>query len=239
MKRWALAALVLVPASVALAHEGDVGLAVVGGQLRTGIVQVDPSNNEWVVLGERVFAGELDVAGFAADPGFFSGPLGSASGSVTVPAGAQLGFTLNGPLQVWTGTGVGSTSARMRLEFAGGALSAVTPISAGNVSGFGLPTGTTGAFDEHWDFFLTGPSGTTGGQLPIAGVYIFETTLSLTGTSAPIASAEPIWFVLNFGASEAAHDEAIEWVEANLVPTPSVAGLLGLGAIAAMRRRRA
>lgn len=232
-----LSGVVLFGGSSVLAHEGDVGLAVVNGQLQTGIVEVDAvSGDEWVVLGQRVFAGELDgLTGFAADPGFFSGSLGAAGGPVTVPAGAQLGFTINGPLQAWNGAGLGATSARMRLEFAGGALSAVSPTAAGNVAGFGIATGATGAFDEHWDFYATDASGVAG-ALPSTGVYVLQVTLSLTGTS--VSPSEPIWFVLNFGAAEVDHDAAIDWVNANLVPAPGAAGAMLLGAGLVMRRRR-
>ncbi len=232
-----LSGIVLVGGSSALAHEGDVGLAVVNGQLQTGIVEADAiSGDQWIVLGQRVFAGELDgLTGFAADPGFYSGSLGAAGGPVTVPAGAQLGFTINGPLQAWNGSALGSTTARMRLEFAGGVLNAVTPTAAGNVAGFGIATGATGAFDEHWDFYATDGSGAAG-ALPSAGVYVLQVTLSITGAS--VSPSEPIWFVLNFGATEVDHDAAIDWVNANLVPAPGAASTMLLGAGLVMRRRR-
>jgi hypothetical protein len=216
----------------ALAHEGDIALAVINNRLTTGIVGIDTGGAEYVdANGQRVFLGELDSAGFAADPGFFSGPLGSITGAVTVPAGASLDFTIRGPLQQWTGAGFASTASRMRLDFGG--FSRLTPAAPGTVAGFGLPTGT-GAFDQHWDFFAVNSTDT---GVAADGIYLLEVELFLSGTT--VQPALPIWLVFNLNSDEAQHEAAEEWVELNLVPAPgAAAALAGLALLGARRRRR-
>jgi hypothetical protein len=223
-------ALAALAAPHALAHEGDVGLAIINNRLVTGIVEED-AGSEWVIAnGQRVFLGELDSAGFAADPGLFSGPLGSATGPITIPAGAGLGFNIRTSLLAWNGAGFSATDHQMRLEFASGAVSATTPALPAIVPGFPIGTGT-GGFDEHWDFFLQ----RTAGPLQV-GIYLLEVELLLANSS--VQASDPIWFVMNFGDTEVAHEVAEEWVEANLVPTPGAAGLIALAGLTATRRRR-
>ncbi len=226
----AFAAATLLSTASALAHEGDIALAVVNNRLVTGISE-QVGTSEWVVPnGQRVFLGELDAAGFAADPGLFAGPTGSASGPLTLPAGGLIAFNIRTSLLAWNGAGFTATDHAMRLEFAAGALAATTPTTPAMVPGFGISTGT-GAFDEHWDFFLTRAAGVLQ-----TGIYLLELDLFLAGSS--VQGAEPIWLVMNFGDTEENHEFAEEWVETNLVPSPGAAGLLALGGLAAARRRR-
>jgi len=51
------------------------------------------------------------------------------------------------------------------------------------------------------------------------------------------ATSESFYVLFNLGESEIDHDEAIEWVEANLVPAPGALALLAAGVLAGRRRR--
>jgi hypothetical protein len=72
------------------------------------------------------------------------------------------------------------------------------------------------------------------------GVYLVGLTLTLPGSG--LADSDPIYLVYNNGLDEQIHDEAIDWVQAQLVPEPSTWLLAALGgsaaAIARLRRRR-
>lgn len=233
----ALAALVapLLAAPAALAHEGDIGLVFQNNRLTTGIVEDLPGGGEVVLPGQRVFAAEFGLlAGdvYADEPGLFASPL------APLPASTPLAFTILSAVRSWdfaNGTFNGPASASpITLEFLAGALSATTPAADAVVPGFAFSTGATGAFDEHYDFFLEAPAGAAA---PAPGIYLLELSLSLAGL--PGSESAPVYLVFNFGADEAEHDAAVEWTEANrVVPSPGAAALLALAGLA-LRRRRA
>ena len=223
------------------AHEGDIGLSFLGGRLVTGIVIIPgPGTNEFVTPGQRTFAGEFaDVSGsiYSADPGFFSGPLLGQS-APALPANSSLRFNILGSLMRWDSV-AGNFSAvtpgeRLRIEFAAGALSRTSSMDGSNVSGFGFDTGATGGFDEHFDYYLDAAAGQTA---PAAGIYAIGLDLFIDGLAG--SNSLPYYTVFNFDSPEADHDAAIEYVNSNIVPSPSgVAALVGAGLIAMRRRRR-
>jgi hypothetical protein len=227
-------------AGMASAHIGDVGLALVNGRLATGIVEeAGTPPVEFVSLGERVFGADFTLAGgevYTDEPGFYGSSL-SAGGENTIPASSSLNFRILGNLRLWEpATSTFSAAApgeRLRIEFFGGAASRLSPLDGSTVGGFSIPLGPTGGFDEHWDFFLDAAPGQTA---PGAGIYLLSVDIELDNVSG--SRSEPIWLVFNNGLSEAEHDEAIEYVESNIVPTPGAVGVLGLAGLFAARRRR-
>ena len=224
----------------ASAHIGDIGLALVNGRLATGKVEeAGTPPLEFVSLGERVFGADFTLSGgeiYTDEPGFYGSSL-SAGSANTIPASSSLNFRILGNLRAWDPT-AGTFSAatpgeRLRIEFFGGAASRLSPLDGSTVGGFSIPLGPTGGFDEHWDFFLDPAPGQTA---PGAGIYLLSVELELDNVAG--SRSEPIWLVFNNGLNEAEHDEAIEYVEANIVPTPGAVGVLGLAGLFAARRRR-
>lgn len=209
-----IAALAIAGASQA--HEGDVGLKIVDGRIVTGIVEDGPMG-EFVVPGQRVFAGEMFEFGgriYADGPGLFA-----AAGEFPQ---SDLVFDFASPVQRWDGSAFVSAIQTYTLEF--GPLSATSPL-AGSARGFGIGVGPAG-FDEHYDFYLNDPE---------VGVYLLA--LDLSSSDAGIGAARTTYLVFNNGEDESVHDAAIHYVEDVIVPAPASLAVLGLGALA-MRRRR-
>ncbi len=217
------AAAIALAAGTATAHEGDYGLLVQGGQVITGIG--DHAAGDIDDIGERVFAAELGDNGTfweAEEPGIFIVEN-------SLPDNTTVSFTIEAALRYWDGTGPVNLSVAanpMTLEF--GPNSVTTPAVDGDVSGFGInyDADQVGGFDEHFDFLIDNSAPT--------GIYVLQMRFSLSG----FADSESTWTVFNAGLDEEFHEEAIEWVEANLVPAPGAMGLLALGGLAATRRRR-
>lgn len=224
MKMWMTAAVLAGMTGVALAGGGDYGLVIVDGRVVTGVG--DHDDQVITNLGERVFAADMSLVGsnwFADEPGIFI-----EAGSM--PDGVGVGFVLEAALRRWDGTGGVDFSTipsqTMLLEF--GPLSVSTALSDGDVNGFSIgydafnPTG----FDEHWDFLLDAAAGT--------GIYLLQLRFTVDGFEDSLS----VWTVFNAGLSEAQHEAAIKYVEKFVVPAPGAVALLGMGALAAGRRRR-
>lgn len=199
-----------------LAHEGDIGLKIVDGGIVTGIVEDGPGG-EFVVPGQRVFAGEMfDFGGqiFADGPGLFA--------AVGEFPDSDLNFDFASPVQRWDGSTFVSATQTLTLEF--GPLSATSPL-AGSAPGFGIGVGPAG-FDEHYDFYLNDAE---------TGVYLLS--LDFSSSDAGIGGAPTTYLVFNNGEDEMVHDAAIHYVEDVIVPAPASLAVLGLGALALRRRR--
>lgn len=229
-------------AAAALGHDGDVGLSFLGGRITIGIVTIPgPGIQEFVLPGQRVFGAEFtEIAGsvYAADPGFFSGPvLGQTA--LTLPASSTLRFNILGSLMRWDEAAQNfspvTPGERLRLEFAAGALTCSSALDGSSVSGFGFDTGPTGGFDEHYDYYLDAASGQTA---PAAGIYAIALDLYIEGRAN--SNSLPYYTVFNYNADDAQHDAAIEYVANSIIPTPTAASALILcgGLLVTCRRRR-
>lgn len=199
-----------------LAHEGDIGLKIVDGGIVTGIVEDGPGG-EFVIPGQRVFAGEMFEFGgriYADEPGLFA-----AAGEFP---DSDLGFDFASPVQRWTGSEFASATQTFTLEF--GPLSATSPL-AGSAPGFGIGVGPAG-FDEHYDFYLND-----------AETSVYLLALDFSSSDAGIGGAPTTYLVFNNGEDEMVHDAAIDYVQDVIVPAPSTLALLGIGAMALRRRR--
>ncbi|UYV12439.1 MAG: hypothetical protein NCW75_14205 [Phycisphaera sp.] len=216
MRNTLTAAIALAVAGTALAHEGDVGLKIIDGRIVTGIVEDGPGG-EFVIPGERVFAGEMfDFGGriYADGPGLFA-----AAGEFP---DSDLNFDFASPVQRWDGSTFVIAPQTYTLEF--GPLSATSPL-AGSAPGFGIGVGPAG-FDEHYDFYLNDPE---------TGVYLLA--LDFSSSDSSIGSALTTYLVFNNGEDERVHDAAIHYVEDVIVPAPASLAVFGLGALALRRRR--
>lgn len=224
MKTWMTAAVLAGVTGAALAGGGDFGLVIVDGRVVTGVG--DHDDQVITDLGERVFAADMSLVGsnwFADEPGIFIEDN-------SMPDGVGVGFVLEAALRRWDGTGSVDFSAipsqSMILEF--GPQSVSTALTDGDVTGFSIAYDATNpsGFDEHWDFLLDSAAG--------EGIYLLQFRFTVDG----FADSLSVWTVLNAGLSEAQHEAAIKYVETVIVPAPGALALLGVGVLAAGRRRR-
>ncbi len=209
------------------------------GNLLTGLY--DFGDGDVVSTNTRVHEGEFDQFGSSDEPGF------NAIGASNVPAGFQ---ALQGNVSVafdanafeigsttanlfhWDGTGeVNFTAAANTLTVSkapSNIFSATLDASSNSITGFEIDTTSSDGFlHKHIDFTLSDISSSAN------GFYLWSFTLS-----AGSDIADPIFFVHGFGLEdEVAHEAAIDWVGANLVPAPGTLAML-LAAPAMMTRRR-
>jgi len=210
------------------------------GNLLTG--QYDFGTNQIVDTNTRVYEGEFDAFGTSDEPGF------NALSSSNIPTGFQaldaniaVSFDANtfqlgsasANLYHWDGNGAVdfsvSTNSLTISKAPSAVFSAVLDGSDSNVEGFDIDaTSSDGFLHKHIDLALSDFS--SGAN----GFYLWSLTIEAGGSS-----TDPIYFVHGFGIhNEPAHEAAIDWVNANLVPAPgSLTALLGLAAITTRRRR--
>ncbi|MCA9304354.1 MAG: hypothetical protein KC996_09550 [Phycisphaerales bacterium] len=228
-------------ASGALAQHADLLLIKdLEGNLLTG--QYDFDSAQVVGTGTRVYEGEFDAFGVSDEPGInaLSGsniPTGYAAldGNAAVSFGANA-FEINGTvsnLWYWDGTGPVDFSVSANTltisKAPSSIFSATLDGSGSDVDGFTIETTSSDGFlHKHIDFAL---SDIDAGS---AGFYLWSMDFSVGGST-----SEGVYFVHGFGIhNEEAHEAAIDWVSANLVPAPAgVLALLGLPMLAAHRRR--
>ena len=186
-----------------------------GGQLQSA--SWDDTTDTIVDSNARVFGadfGEDPFFPFASeDPGFGSNLLGSTI-NLNVLAG----------LSNWNGSEfVSFANASVMAEFGGA--------SGNTTSGGGFSFLVGEGFHLHPSYFIEGMSGID----PANGIYL----VSLNASSSSYSTSNTFWLVFNLGESEADHDAAIDWANANLVPTPAgLIAILGGFPMASRRRRR-
>lgn len=203
----ALAAAASVPT---FAQHADITIAIENGRIVTSAdLGAGP-------VAQRVFSadfGELGVPDFTDEPGFIAAPGTFAFGSRT-------GFNITAGLRRFNGTACEPVEGE-RIEAAFLTLSSV--IGANAAPGIDLAVQSDGGWHRHFNFTLFAE----GGKLPASGIYVAEFELySTDGVTAPSA---PFWIVFNDERTEAEHDAAIAWVEANLASAPCASDLDGNG----------
>ena len=222
--------------SKASAHDLDVWVSFDNGAIQIGSADKGETPVEFTA-GVRVFEAEFgELPAFPNlldEPGFYT---------ETLPAGAGIGFNILGGLREWGGSNFDalsdqSMSIYQELDLSGSV--AVTPANLNDtVPGFVfVEADNTGFFDEHPVFVLEDQQD---------GIYLL--TLEVFTDVDGIANSEPLYIVFGSNtngtlgddeAFEAAIEEAVDFANANLVPTPGAAGILGVAGLAAIRRRRA
>lgn len=226
LRTLAAASVLGIAPSLALAHDGDIGIRAVGGRIDTVLVSGEPPSQVFGTDTERVFAVELEwntleSAVLAEEPGY-------ASNDASV-IGHTIRPDILKSLRRWNGSEFITTSTTMKTGKLPGFPFVTTP-----ATDVVTPTNPFMVTDDfHFDWVLNGATETTG-----FGIFLVE--MNLVDTSAnPLLPSLPYWIVFNYGEEETDHEAAIEYVQNNLVPAPSAAALLaGLGGCAARRRRR-
>lgn len=210
--------------------DGDIGVIIENGRLFTGEVDDDPSTTRQDVLNnpEQLFEGEFTPGiGITDDPGFFSPSDGD------MVQGWTFGFNVRGALRSWTGSTFVTAAETMEIAF--GNQSVVTPPGPGIVPGLSiLISDPNGAFDWHPEYRLRDSGGDVGGA-PI-GAYLLE--LRLWVDDPDVQNSRLLWVLFNNGLDGPSFDEAEDYVRDNIVPSQGAAGLLALGAVVGLRRRR-
>jgi hypothetical protein len=186
----------------ATAQHFDIGVRVSDGALQTDSLGTKGATPA------RVFPatfGDTGVARFTSNPGFDALPG-------TFSAGTRLGFNALDGLRRFTGSAVEPvTTERLEVKF----LTLVTLVGSDAVNGFDLAVQSNGGYHRHFNFTLKAE----GGQLPASGIYV--ATFELYTNDGVTLPSDPFFIVFNDGRSSSEHDEAIAWVEANLVTTPT------------------
>ncbi len=203
-------------------HAGDVWLEIQGSRIVTGLIDEDEVPPV-VTSGVRVFGSDFGevLPNWTDEPGF-DNELG------TFLNGTSIGFNIRAALRAWNGADFSTIPAeRISVGFPT-ATSVLTPLGDDFVAGFTIPVDPNNAWHRHLEYELLAPAST--------GVYLLE--LELFSTDSSILPSLPFWLVLNQGEDEAVHDAAIEWVDQNLVPSPSAGALALLGLAMRGRRRR-
>ncbi|HEV7300827.1 MAG TPA: PEP-CTERM sorting domain-containing protein [Tepidisphaeraceae bacterium] len=199
-----------------------------------GDIELEIEDNAIVTHGARVFEGELStVTASTSSPGF-------DSEDGTFAPNTPVTLTLLSGLDAWdsaTSTFVspGSLgSVAEGLQIYNGNVSVLPDAinTAGGGNTLTVNTNGAGSWHEHFTFSLEAPGSAT----PDIGVYRIE--LGLSTTQSGVDDSLPFWIVLNYGDSEFNHEAAVDATIA-AVPEPATAGLLALGGLMALRRRRA
>jgi len=186
---------------------GDVWISSLNGTLITG--GFDHTTGTVINPSQRVFA-----ADFGIDPAF---PFSTDEPGFTSDLlGSTVTINLLQGLGRWNGAGFDAATSSLFASYGGQDATS----TAGGSFGFLVTAG----LDLHPEFTLVDP---------LDGVYL----ASFTASSAGYATSESFYVLFNLGESEIDHDEAIEWVEANLVPAPGALALLAAGVLAGRRRR--
>lgn len=193
----ALAVWCVTSAGQAQIHSGDILLrADAWGRLQTG--SVDQSGEP--VRGVRVFAATFGEApNFTNDPGFDSGE------DSFVP-GTSVGFQIVQAVRKWnSATGSFDVLPPERISVRLGPLGPVlTPMSDQSVNGFSLTADGAGRFHHHLGYTLQAPAS--------SGIYLLRLVL----TSPQFATSRSFYMVFNQMASAGEHQDAVNWVSANL-----------------------
>ena len=186
---------------------GDVWISSLNGTLITG--GFDHTTGTVINPSQRVFA-----ADFGIDLAF---PFSTDEPGFTSDLlGSTVTINLLQGLGRWNGAGFDAATSSLFASYGGQ--------DATSTAGGSFGVLVTAGLDLHPEFTLVDP---------LDGVYL----ASFTASSAGYATSESFYVLFNLGESEIDHDEAIEWVEANLVPAPGALALLAAGVLAGRRRR--
>jgi len=182
-------------------HAGDVYIEDFDGVIRTGGILEDSSLD----IPITVFAATMNGSGFTSDPGFDTAPP-------MFQVGTRIGLNFLDTLHVWNGCGFEPTeSVALRLSF----FTVFADSGIGFAPGFDLAVEGNGGWHKHYTHSVrTVEDGTA----PDAGIYMMR--FELYSTDPSLDPSAPFWFIYNFNAPVAEHDQAIEWAIANVAQPP-------------------
>ncbi|MDZ4754618.1 MAG: hypothetical protein SGJ11_08980 [Phycisphaerae bacterium] len=188
-------------------HDGDINPSVAPAGDGFARIQTNAIDKDGAVTpGVRVFGpvfGESGFPEFTSEPGFDALPG-------TFAPGTRVGFHAPQGFLLFNGAGLAPvTTERLNVKFA----TLESTIGPAPDEGFDLAVQEDGGWHRHLSYTILD----TSMPLPPIGIYVLPMTLYSTDPA--VLESELFWMVFDYGAGEAAHDAAIEWVEANLVAT--------------------
>lgn len=198
-------------------HAADYLLRVSEGRLETGSVDAGGTPVYPVRVKSAVFGAE-GIPNFTNDPGV------NAQNGQLVP-GMSVGFDLVAAVRAWDGTFDTVSNDRITVRKSG--INTQTPVSDSVVPGivFGQADLDAGAGFHHHVSFILNPAA---GGSP-TGLWLLTWEL---WTDAPgVERTEPLYIVFAQGAAAAELDEAVAWVEDNLLGGGCVADTNGDGVL--------
>ncbi|MGV6814011.1 MAG: hypothetical protein ACWA5W_03260 [Phycisphaerales bacterium] len=236
----ALATLTAISSIAAAQHADMLLIRDDSGNLLTGLYDFD--SNSIVSTNTRVFEGEFDQFGTTDEPGFNAlSATNIPAGYQALPSSSEVSFNANAfaiddqvsNLYYWDGNGdvdfVQSTNILTISKAPSTIFNAVLDGGSSDVAGFGIDTTSSDGFlHKHLDAGLTDISESA------HGFYLWSYNLTIDGST-----SDSVFFVHDFGVeNEVLHEAAIDWVGANLVPSPGSLSMLAIGGLVGMRRRR-
>lgn len=202
-------------------HDADFILAVRDSQIVTGVVNPDTGD---VIYPSRIKSAMLGAEGF---PNFTNDPGFNAELGQLVP-GMTIGFSILRAPRVWDDVTMDfDTTASEQITVRAAAQDIDAPSSDTVLEGivFGQASNTPSAtFHHHMQYLLNG-------ALPpmVQGVWMLE--LELWTESSGIDASDPLYLVFAQGDGEDQLDDAIAWIEDNLIGSACLADLTGDGVL--------
>jgi len=176
-------------------HAGDIFVESAGGRIISGLI-----SERTIVHDHRAFAAEFGEVfrNFTDEPGF-------DSRADEFQPGTNIGFNVLDAVRLWNGNNFATRSpVTFTISFANLEIETGT----GFVEGFGLPVAPNGEWHRHLNYVINEPAP--------AGIYLLA--LELWSDDPALGNSEPFFIVFNQETDELIHEEAIEWVEENLIP---------------------
>ncbi|TVQ63677.1 MAG: hypothetical protein EA379_03520 [Phycisphaerales bacterium] len=221
-------------AAATAAADRHIGIDAVDGRLTTFNYQ----SGVGYLNTQRVFTNIFDADLFFTDDNGTNMPGG------TLATPGAVGFNILGSLLVWDSGLQNFVSTDHTINISAGPASVDT--ADGFVAGFGTnvrdeishPDNSAqwGRHHTHFGYTLNGPEGT-----PSDGIYLLNLEWWYeAGDGNPVSydTSLPFWTVFGLNVDDTDLLNTAQWVRDNVVPAPGAAAILGLAALAGVRRRR-
>jgi hypothetical protein len=202
-------------------HNADFVPAVQDGKIVVG--SVDPDTGD-VVYPSPIMSAILGSEGF---PNFTNNPGFNAELGALIP-GMTIGFSILRAPRVWDDVAMDfETIASEQITVRASAQNFVAPSTDTRVDGivFGQASSTPAAsFHHHLQYLLN-----NGIPPMVEGVWLLE--LELWSGNSGVEASDPLYVVFGQGAGEGQIDDAIAWIEENLIGSPCLADINGDGTL--------
>jgi hypothetical protein len=233
MNRLVMSTLIAIAAAsqAAYAHNGPrIYLSLANGNLLTNLDDFQNFHN--ITPNTRVFHGDFGQDAENPLPNFteFPGVSGAVDGTGALLAGTTISFNILDAAKYWNGTGSVLFGPSPETISISSGLDLVTS-SSGFVPGFTLVASvpSTDGWHTHPGYSLNSDAA---GQFQ-DGVYLLELSMTNNGLT-----TQPFWIVFGQNMDDSVVDGAVDALSAGLVPEPASLGLLGIGTLLLMRKKR-
>jgi len=200
-------------------HDADYILSIQNNQIVAGVIDTASGDIVYPFPIKSASLGAEGFPNFTNDPGF-NAELGQLN------PGMLIGFSILRAPRVWDDVAMDfETIATEQISIRAAAQNFNAPSTDMRVDGivFGQASNSASAsFHHHMQYFLNG------GLPPVVeGVWLLE--LELWDESQSVDASDPLYILFAQGAGEDQLDDAIAWIENNLIGSPCLADLNGDG----------